>query len=61
MNKGITLYKLGMIGLLILLLLIPLMMINGLIQDRQNRRNEVLHDIARSSLSLIHISGPRDQ
>lgn len=58
MNKGITLYKLGMIGLLILLLLIPLMMINGLIQDRQNRRNEVLHDIARSSSYSQQLSGP---
>jgi len=58
MNKGMTLYKLGMIGLLILLLMIPLMMIGGLIQDRQNRRDGVLEDIARSSSYNQQISGP---
>jgi inner membrane protein len=58
MNRGMTLYKLGMIGLLILLLLIPLMMISGLIQDRQHRRNEVLQDIARSSSYSQQLSGP---
>jgi inner membrane protein len=58
MNRGMTLYKLGVIGLLILLLLIPLMMIDGLIQDRQNRRNEVLHDIARSSSFSQQLTGP---
>lgn len=58
MNKGMSLYKLGMIGLLILLLLIPLMMINGIIQDRQNRRDVVIGDIARSSSYSQQINGP---
>lgn len=58
MNKGMSFYKVGMIGLLILALMIPLMMINGLIQDRQSRRDEVVEDIARSSSYSQHISGP---
>ncbi|NBB10497.1 cell envelope integrity protein CreD [Pseudomonas sp. SLFW] len=58
MNKGVSLYKLGMIGLLMLLLLIPLMMINGIIQDRQSRRNVVIHDIARSSSYSQQLTGP---
>lgn len=58
MNKGMTLYKLGAIGLLILLLMIPLLMIGGLIQDRQMRRDGVLEDIARSSSYSQQISGP---
>lgn len=58
MNKGMSIYKVGMIGLLILALMIPLMMINGLIQDRQSRRDEVVEDIARSSSYSQHISGP---
>ena len=58
MNKGMSLYKLGMIGLLMLLLLIPLMMINGIIQDRQGRRSVVIHDIARSSSYSQQLTGP---
>ncbi|MFJ3487054.1 cell envelope integrity protein CreD [Pseudomonas sp. NPDC090202] len=58
MNRGITFYKLGTIGLLILLLLVPLLMIGGLIQDRQNRRDGVLDDIARSSSYNQQLSGP---
>ncbi|MGH8416615.1 MAG: cell envelope integrity protein CreD [Pseudomonas sp.] len=58
MNKGMSLYKLGMIGLLILLLMIPLLMINGIIQDRQTRRDAVIEDIARSSSYSQQISGP---
>lgn len=38
MNRNLTL-KLGAIALLILLLLIPLLMINGVIQDRQQLRD----------------------
>ena len=41
MNRSLTL-KLGAIALLILLLLIPLLMINGVIQDRQQLRDGVL-------------------
>ena len=58
MNRGMSMYKLGMIGALILLLMIPLMMINGLIQDRQNRRDGVIEEIARSSSARQQITGP---
>jgi len=57
MNRSLTL-KLGAIALLILLLLIPLLMINGMIQDRQQRRDGVLEDIARSSSFSQQLSGP---
>ena len=42
-------YKLGMIAVLILLLLIPLLLINGLIDERQALRDNVLRDIAQSA------------
>ena len=51
-------FKLGAIGLLILLLLVPLMMIDGLVSDRQYQREEVLRDIARSSSFSQNITGP---
>ncbi|TFH76505.1 MULTISPECIES: cell envelope integrity protein CreD [Pseudomonas] len=57
MNKNLTM-KLGAIALLILLLLIPLLMIDGIIDDRQQRRDGVLEDIARSSSYSQQISGP---
>jgi inner membrane protein len=57
MNRSLTL-KLGAIALLILLLLIPLLMINGIIQDRQQLRDGVLEDIARSSSFSQQLSGP---
>ena len=57
MNRSLTL-KLGAIALLIVLLLIPLLMINGIIQDRQQRRDGVLEDIARSASFSQQLSGP---
>ncbi len=57
MNRSLTL-KLGAIALLILLLLVPLLMINGVIQDRQQLRDGVLEDIARSSSYSQQLSGP---
>lgn len=57
MNRSLTL-KLGAIALLILLLLIPLLMINGIIDDRQQLRDGVLEDIARSSSYSQQLSGP---
>lgn len=57
MNRNLTL-KLGAIALLIVLLLIPLIMINGLINDRQQLRDGVLEDIARSSSYSQQLSGP---
>ncbi|MFS2161683.1 cell envelope integrity protein CreD [Pseudomonas sp. Pseusp122] len=57
MNRSLTI-KLGMIALLIILLLVPLMMIDGMIGDRQGRRDGVLEDIARSSSYSQQLSGP---
>jgi len=57
MNRSLTL-KLGAIALLILLLLIPLLMINGVIEERQQLRDGVLEDIARSSSYSQRLSGP---
>lgn len=57
MNRTLSL-KLGAIAFLIVLLLIPLLMIGGLIQDRQQQRDSVLEDIAQSSSYSQQISGP---
>ncbi|WP_176516667.1 cell envelope integrity protein CreD [Pseudomonas faucium] len=57
MNKSLS-YKLGTIALLMVLLLIPLLMIHGLISDRQALRDGVLHDIARSASYDQQVSGP---
>lgn len=57
MNRSLTI-KLGMIALLIILLLVPLMMIDGMIGDRQARRDGVLEDIAHSSSYNQRLSGP---
>ena len=57
MNRSLAI-KLGAIALLILLLLIPLLMIGGVISDRQQLRDGVLDDIARSSSFSQQLSGP---
>jgi inner membrane protein len=57
MNRNLTI-KLGAIALLILLLLIPLLMIDGVIDERQQLRDGVLDDIARSSSYSQQLSGP---
>ncbi|WAB97767.1 cell envelope integrity protein CreD [Pseudomonas putida] len=57
MNKTLG-YKLGMIAVLIMLLLFPLLLINGLIDERQALRDNVLQDIARSASFDQQISGP---
>ncbi|HEX8593247.1 MAG TPA: cell envelope integrity protein CreD [Pseudomonas sp.] len=57
MNRSLAV-KLGMIALLIMLLLIPLLMIGGLISDRQAQRDGVLEDIARSSSFSQQLAGP---
>jgi len=51
-------FKLGMIAVLVLLLLIPLMRIDGLVTERQQRRDQVVQDIARSSSYGQTITGP---
>ncbi len=57
MSRNLTI-KLGAIALLILLLLIPLLMIDGVIDERQQLRDGVLEDIARSSSYSQQLSGP---
>jgi len=47
MNKSLTI-KLGAIALLILVLLVPLLMIDGIIDDRQQLRDAVMEDITTS-------------
>ncbi|MDH1263093.1 cell envelope integrity protein CreD [Pseudomonas sp. GD03944] len=51
-------FKLGIIALLILLLMIPLLMIGGLVGERQQQRAIVMQDIARSSSYRQQITGP---
>jgi inner membrane protein len=58
MNHRSLALKLGAIALLILLLLVPLLMIGGLIQERQQLRDGVLEDIARSSSGSQQLTGP---
>ncbi|MDP5210933.1 cell envelope integrity protein CreD [Microbulbifer sp. 2205BS26-8] len=57
MNRVLA-FKLGAIALLILLLLIPLNMIGGMIDERQQYQRGVLQDIARSSSYSQQILGP---
>ncbi|UVE18177.1 cell envelope integrity protein CreD [Pseudomonas sp. LS44] len=51
-------FKLGIVALLIVLLMIPLMLIDGLVDERQQLRDGVLDDIARSSSYSQQITGP---
>ncbi|MFZ6048427.1 cell envelope integrity protein CreD [Pseudomonas sp. CR3202] len=51
-------FKLGTIALLMLLLMIPLMLIDGLIDERQAARDGVLANVARSSSYSQRITGP---
>ena len=57
MNRQLGI-KLGAIALLIVLLLIPLLMIDGLVDERQSYRDEVLQDIARSASYSQQLTGP---
>jgi inner membrane protein len=52
------LYKILLIGLLTLLLLIPLSMIGALVNERQQRQEEVVADIARSYAGAQQLVGP---
>ena len=57
MNRNLGI-KLGAVGLLILLLMIPLLMIDGMVSERQRLREGVLEDIASSSSRAQQITGP---
>ena len=47
-RRNSTMFKLLGVGALILLLLIPLLMIEGVLSDRLARRNEAVSDITSS-------------
>ncbi len=51
-------FKVGAIALLMLALLIPLALIDGLVGERQRQRDSVLMDIARSSAYAQQLNGP---
>lgn len=57
MNRNLLL-KLGVVLLLVLLLFIPLLLIDGVVDERQGLRNDVLLDIARSSSHSQRLTGP---
>ncbi|MEP7311385.1 MAG: cell envelope integrity protein CreD [Pseudomonadota bacterium] len=57
MNRSLVL-KLGAIALLMIVLLVPLLRIGGLIRERQQQRDAVVQEIARSSSYAQQITGP---
>ncbi|SDL18247.1 cell envelope integrity protein CreD [Pseudomonas indica] len=57
MNRNL-LIKLGAIVVLVVLLMIPLLMIDGLVSERQSLRIGVVEDIARSSSFSQQLTGP---
>ncbi|MET1077109.1 MAG: cell envelope integrity protein CreD [Pseudomonas sp.] len=57
MNRNLLL-KLGAIALLMLVLMIPILLIDGVIEERQGLRDQVLQDIARSSSYSQQLTGP---
>jgi len=50
--------KLGIIGVLILLLLIPSAFIQGLIDSRQSKRAEAVHEVSSKQGGAQTITGP---
>src|SRR3989338_5164401 len=57
MNRNLLL-KLAAIALLILLLMVPILLIDGVIEERLDLRDQVLQDIARSSSYSQQLTGP---
>lgn len=62
-RRGSTMFKLLGVGALILLMLIPLFMIEGVLNDRLVRRNEAVGDITASwgkskTLSVVSCAFP---
>ena len=51
-------WKLALVGLLLLLLLVPLMMLSGLVYERQQRGQEVAAEIARATAGEQALVGP---
>src|SRR5204862_3108612 len=57
-RRHMTMLKLFGVGALILVMLIPLLMIQGVLNDRLARRNEAVDDITASSGKDQNIIGP---
>src|SRR5690606_3224788 len=57
MNRGVTV-QLGLVALLMMLLMIPLLLIGGLVEERQGLRDRVLEDIANSASRQQQVIGP---
>lgn len=57
MNRNLAI-KLGVVAVLIVLLMIPLLLIGGMVTDRQRLRDAVLADIAHSSSGEQRLLGP---
>ena len=57
MNREMTV-KLGLVALLMMLLMIPLLLIGGLVEERQGLRDRVLEDIANSASRQQQVIGP---
>ena len=57
MQRGLML-KIGLIGLVALLLQIPVEMVRGLVAERKQARDGVIADIARGSSEAQRIVGP---
>lgn len=51
-------WKLALVGLLLLLLLVPLLMLGGLVSERQERGREVAAEIARATAGEQALVGP---
>lgn len=58
MNRFPLLSKMALIGLLMLLLLVPLGMVNDLVQERIHHRQVATHDVARAHSGPQTLSGP---
>lgn len=50
--------KLALIGVILVVLMVPLLMLNGLVHERQERGREVAEEIARASSRAQHLVGP---
>jgi inner membrane protein len=58
MWKGSVSLKLVSVGVLILVLLIPTVMINSLVSERKNRRNDAVQEISSTWASVQRLVGP---
>ena len=50
--------KLFVVGVLLVLLMIPILMLDGLVAERQARGREVAEEVAAASSGPQHVAGP---